>query len=56
MDEKLTDFPVGLNAFAQDARPQAPRPAPLDVPRQVLERPARPSVFDALARMLMRNA
>jgi hypothetical protein len=34
----------------------APRAAPLDMPRQVLEHDARPSLFEVLSRIFMRNA
>jgi hypothetical protein len=34
----------------------APRPAPLDMPRQVLEHDARPSLFEMVNRIFMRNA
>jgi len=34
----------------------APRPAPLDMPRQVLEHDARPSLFEVVSRIFMRNA
>ncbi|MGR3606225.1 hypothetical protein [Sulfitobacter sp.] len=34
----------------------APRYAPLDMPRQVLEREQRPSVTSVLARLFLRNA
>ena len=34
----------------------APRAAPLDMPRQVLEHDARPSLFEVVSRIFMRNA
>ena len=45
-----------MDASLLELTPLAPRPAPLDMPRQVLERPARPSLLDVFARMFLRNA
>ncbi|MCB5200708.1 hypothetical protein LGQ03_15835 [Loktanella sp. TSTF-M6] len=42
-------------APTHDLTPLAPRPAPLDMPRQVLEHAARPSTFEMFSRLFLRN-
>ncbi|WP_157057515.1 hypothetical protein [Loktanella sp. 3ANDIMAR09] len=55
MDEKLTVTIDSNFAPTHDLTPLAPRAAPLDMPRQVLEHAARPSPFEMVSRLFLRN-
>ena len=56
MAERLNDTAGDMIALMQDLSDFEPRPAPLNMPRQVLERPQAPSLLDRVSRMFMRNA
>ena len=56
MAERLNDTAGDMIALMQDPSDFEPRPAPLNMPRQVLERPQAPSLLDRVSRLFMRNA
>ena len=56
MAERLNETASDMIVLRQDLSAFAPRPAPLNMPRQVLERPQAPSLLDRVSRMFMRNA
>ena len=56
MAERLNDTAGDMIALMQDLSDFEPRPAPLNMPRQVLERPQAPSLLDRVSRLFMRNA
>ena len=56
MAERLTDTGRDKIAALHDLSRFEPRPAPLDMPRQVLERAPAPSLADWIGRLFMRNA
>lgn len=52
----MTDVVGDKIAVLHDLRLLEPRLAALEMPRQVLERPHRPSLMDLVSRLLLRNA
>ena len=56
MAERLNETASDMIVLRQDLSAFAPRPAPLNMPRQVLERPQAPSLLDRVSRLFMRNA
>ena len=52
----MTDTERDAIAMLRDPSVHEPRPAPLDMPRQVLERPRQASLSDMFIRLFLRNA